>query len=92
MSDEKEAVALLKSLGYTVFKPSPVPKMKPCVCGCKRRDHVFVVSPPEDAGDCYKCQNCGLRSKTIRDASRREMVLAWNEAVKEAERKDGKNR
>lgn len=92
MSDEKEAVALLKSLGYTVFRPKPVPKMKPCVCGCKRRYHVLVFGPPEDAGDCYECQNCGLRSKPIRDASRREMVLAWNEAVKEAELKDGKNR
>ena len=88
MSDEKEAVAMLKSLGYTVFKPNPVPKMKPCVCGCKKRSHVLVVSPPEDAGDCYECQGCGLRSKTIKDASRREMVLAWNDAVKEAERND----
>lgn len=85
MNDEKEAVSLLKSLGYTVFKPKPVPKMKPCVCGCKRRHHVFVVSPSEEAGDCYKCQNCGLRSKPIRDASRREMVIAWNEAVEEEE-------
>ena len=85
MSDEKDAVALLKSLGYTVFKPKPVPRMKPCVCGCKRRSHVFVVNSPEGTGDCYKCQNCGLRSKPIMYPSKREMVLAWNDAVEEAE-------
>lgn len=82
----EEAKAFLEANGYSVIKKNPLPKLLPCVCGCKRRTEVMVGITRGDAGrvwgTMYRCERCGFEGgfgKTNRDA-REE----WNNAVIDA--------
>lgn len=61
-------------LGYKLIKNNPMPKPKPCVCGCRK-----IEEWSSKDGTLLKCHNCGLVSALGKN--RREVINNWNNLI-----------
>lgn len=82
---EAELKAEAKAMGYNLIKAEPYIRLKPCTCGCKRREHWYRW----DAKDSkhyvtLRCKKCG---KEVEGETEREAREMWNMMI-EAEERD----
>lgn len=63
-------------LGYKLIKNNPMPKLKPCVCGCKQRTEWSCHNPD---GVRLECVKCGLSTPVVK--TRREAINSWNDLI-----------
>lgn len=78
---EAELKAEAKKLGYNLIKSEPYIRLKPCTCGCKRREHWFSTCEPYHI---LRCKRCGKEAYGNTD---REVKQIWNMMI-EAEGRD----
>ena len=57
--------------GYTLCKFQPHIKLKPCTCGCNRREHWYGIDPPF----ILRCKKCGREAYGSTEKEAREV---WN--------------
>ena len=66
-------------LGYNIVKKRVVPKLLPCTCGCKRREHWYQFD--SDTGIHYvilKCEKCGKEAKGNNEI---DAIDNWNKMI-----------
>lgn len=66
-----------EKLGYYLVKKNKKPKMLPCVCGCKRRDHWFIGGDSEYKR-MLKCKKCDIEVYGKNDI---DVINKWNEMI-----------
>lgn len=79
----EELKAEANKLGYSVVKKRRKVYLKPCVCGCNRRE----LRNTYDLKYFYKCKRCGRESIPVSSImGAKEM---WNEMTKELKNGEG---
>ena len=64
-------------LGYNLIKKNPKPKILPCICGCRRRRHLYIGSD-NIYNRALVCKRCGRRVEGIDD---RDVINNWNKEI-----------
>lgn len=64
-------------LGYSLIKKRIIPKLLPCICGCKRRHHWYIAGSENKRA--LECKRCGKRIEGINDI---DVINKWNEMIK----------
>lgn len=67
-----------EKLGYTLTKKIKYEKIEPCICGCKRVNHILTFTP---RGSYYRCSKCGLKGETAN--TQYQARINWNNKVKQ---------
>ena len=67
------------TLGYNIIKKNPTPKMLPCTCGCKRREH-WYVSGDTQYKRTLRCKKCGKEASGKNDT---DVINNWNKMIME---------
>lgn len=79
----EELKAEAKAQGYKLVKETPYIRQLPCICGAKNTICWYVSG---SGGKSFlECKKCGFKGGT--GITQREIKIAWNEAVENAERK-----
>ena len=66
-------------LGFNIIKKKVIPKMSPCTCGCKQREHWSQWD--SNTGIHYiilKCKKCG---KEIKGNNEIDVKYKWNDMI-----------
>ena len=64
-------------LGYYLAKKNPIPKITPCTCGCKRREHWFNSKAENITLICKKCRKSATGRTEV------GAIINWNNMLKE---------
>ena len=69
-------------LGYNIIKKREIPKILPCTCGCKKREHIYISGKTEFPRG-LRCKRCGKRVEGLNDI---DVINNWNKMIKEEEK------